>query len=428
MNSIYKIGLSKKFLLVAFPFLIGLVIFLTLRSFSHEAEVVKVKVGSIRNSVTGNVQILAEQTFELITEAQGKVVEVALLPFGKPVEVKEGDVLFELDSSDLNRSLRRVLLGRDSLTKKLKLGSSLAAQLEIERKDLNATREIYNKDGIADLDFEKKVLYLNNLERSVEIEKITNSEALDSYEIEEERLIYELNKRKIKSPITGLLVNSMIKPGDRIFPGQVVGKVLSHERVVKVSLNEDDFNGLNEGQKVGVTLFAYGQHIFEGKIDRLSATIDPTTGRREVFVTLDTAENLPVGASGRAEIIKNEIKQAVIAPRKALLGDSVLVVKNGKVDFVKVRVGARNLEKVEILDGLKAGLQVISETLTYFTRARESAQYCLLGKLLINREPAYFGIGPSICFGSKAFHVYEFIGYYLWHRFLCRNPGPNLRL
>ena len=72
----------------------------------------------------------------------------------------------------------------------------------------------------------------------------------------------------------------MIKPGDRIFPGQVVGKVLSHERVVKVSLNEDDFNGLNEGQKVGVTLFAYGQHIFEGKIDRLSATIDPTTGRR----------------------------------------------------------------------------------------------------------------------------------------------------
>ena len=362
MNSIYKIGLSKKFLLVAFPFLIGLVIFLTLRSFSHEAEVVKVKVGSIRNSVTGNVQILAEQTFELITEAQGKVVEVALLPFGKPVEVKEGDVLFELDSSDLNRSLRRVLLGRDSLTKKLKLGSSLAAQLEIERKDLNATREIYNKDGIADLDFEKKVLYLNNLERSVEIEKITNSEALDSYEIEEDRLIHELNKRKIKSPITGLLVNSMIKPGDRIFPGQVVGKVLSHERVVKVSLNEDDFNGLNEGQKVGVTLFAYGQHIFEGKIDRLSATIDPTTGRREVFVTLETAENLPVGASGRAEIIKNEIKQAVIAPRKALLGDSVLVVKNGKVDFVKVTVGARNLEKVEILDGLKAGLQVISET------------------------------------------------------------------
>ena len=139
MNSIYKIGLSKKFLLVAFPFLIGLVIFLTSRSFSHEADVVKVKVGSIRNSVTGNVQILAEQTFELITEAQGKVVKVALLPFGKPVEVKEGDVLFELDSSDLNRSLRRVLLGRNSLTKKLKLGSSLAAQLEIERKDLKPT-------------------------------------------------------------------------------------------------------------------------------------------------------------------------------------------------------------------------------------------------------------------------------------------------
>ena len=179
---------------------------------------------------------------------------------------------------------------------------------------------------------------------------------------------------------------------------------------------------------MGVTLFAYGQHIFEGKIDRLSATIDPTTGRREVFVTLETAENLPVGASGRAEIIKNEIKQAVIAPRKALLGDSVLVVKNEKVDFVKVTVGARNLEKVEILGGLKAGLQVISETPHLFHKGESPPNIVFLGNFLINREPAYFGIGPSICFGSKAFHVYEFIGYYLWHRFLCRNPSPNLRL
>ena len=74
-------------------------------------------------------------------------------------------------------------------------------------------------------------------------------------------------------------------------------------------------------------------------------------------------------------------------------------MKNGKVDFVKVRVGARNLEKVEILEGLKAGLQDFDTS--YFTRARESAQYCLLGKLYINREPTYFGIGLRYVLGRK---------------------------
>ena len=79
-------------------------------------------------------------------------------------------------------------------------------------------------------------------------------------------------------------------------------------------------------------------------------------------MNLDTEMDLPVGASGRAEIIKNEIENTVIIPRKALLGNSVLVVKNNSVEIVKVKVGAKNLEKVEIIEGLKVGDQVISET------------------------------------------------------------------
>ena len=251
---------------------------------------------------------------------------------------------------------------QNSHLKRMELGSNLASQLKIEEKEFAAHSAIHQENGISNLEFEKKEKNLEYLEKNLEFEKISNFETSKSFEIEIERLMKELEKKQISSPISGILVSSSIKPGDMVFGGNIVGKLVSNQKVVQVSLNEEDFVGLKEKQKAGVSLFAFGKAVFEGKVDRLAGTIDPATGRRNIFVNLDTEIDLPVGASGRAEIIKNEIDKTIIIPRKALLGDSVLVVKNNSVEVVKVKVGAKNLEKVEIMDGLKVGDQVISET------------------------------------------------------------------
>ena len=354
--------ISKKFILGICILVVLIMLYLVFNGFNHEATVVNTREGSIRDSVTGNVRILAEKTFDLRSETQGRVLKSILLPYGKPVEVQKGQILFELDSSDLNRSLRQVLLRQDSHLKRINLGSNLAAQLKIEEKEFAAHSAIHKEKGIANLEFEKKEKNLEYLEKSLKYEKISNYETSKSFEIEIERLMKELEKKQITSPISGILVSSSITPGDMVFGGNIVGKLVSHQKVVQVSLNEEDFVGLQEKQKAGVTLFAFGKEVFEGTVDRLGGTIDPATGRRNIFVNLDTEIDLPVGASGRAEIIKNEIEKTVIVPRKALLGNSVLVVKNNSVEIVKVKVGAKNLEKVEIIEGLKVGDQVICET------------------------------------------------------------------
>ena len=354
--------ISKKFILGICILVVLIMLYLVFNGFNHEAAVVKTREGSIRDSVTGNVRILAEKTFDLRSETQGRVLKSILLPYGKPVEVQEGQILFELDSSDLNRSLRQVLLRQDSHLKRIKLGSNLASQLKIEEKEFAAHSAIHKENGIANLEFEKKEKNLEYLEKSLEYEKISNYETSKSFQIEIERLMKELDKKQITSPISGILVSSSITPGDMVFGGNIVGKLVSHQKVVQVSLNEEDFVGLQEKQKAGVTLFAFGKKVFEGTVDRLAGTIDPATGKRNIFVNLDTEIDLPVGASGRAEIIKNEIEKTVIIPRKALLGNSVLVVKNNSVEIVRVKVGAKNLEKVEIIKGLKVGDQVICET------------------------------------------------------------------
>ena len=332
--------------------------------FTREALVSIVKIGDIRDSVSGNVRVLAERTFKLRSETQAKLEYAELIPFGKPVLVDKNQTLFSMNTDDLMRNLERTLLSKSSHEKRLKIGSSTSLQLELEEKNLESFKILSkeNSNDISEFELESKINLVERLRRILEIEKTNNEEKTKSLNLEIDRIEHELQKRKIISPIKGTLVSSLVKKGDTIFGGQVLGEVQSNERVVEVTLNEEDFAGIKEGQKVGVTIFSFGNEIFEGVVDRISANVDPVTGRRKLFVNLSENETLPVGSSGRAEIIKKEIKGATILPRKALLGSSVFAVRDGKVTQVKVEVGAKNLEFVEIIKGLKPRDLVISET------------------------------------------------------------------
>ena len=332
--------------------------------FTRNAVVSIVQKGDIRDSVSGNVRVLAEQSFQLRSETQSKLEYAALIPFGKPIPVDNNQTLYLMNTEDLERSLERTRLTQSSHEKRLKTGSTIGLQLELEERNLESFKILSQENGndISEFELESKINFVERLRRQYELEKISNEETTKSLNLEINRIQHELEKHKIRSPIQGTLVSSSVKAGDTIFSGQVLGEVQSDNRIIEVTLNEEDFAGINEGQQVGVTIFSFGNKIFEGVVSRLTANVDPATGRRKLFVKLTSSENLPVGSSGRAEIIKREITGTTIIPRKALLGASVFIVQDGTVSQKKVEVGAKNLEFVEITKGLKPKDMVISET------------------------------------------------------------------
>ena len=332
--------------------------------FTRNAVISVVRKGDIRDSVSGNVRVLAEQSFQLRSETQSKLEYAALIPFGKPISVDNNQTLYRMNTEDLERRLERTRLAQSSHEKRLKTGSTIGLQLELEEQNLESFKILSQENGndISEFELESKINFVERLRREYELEKISNEETTKSLNLEINRIQNELEKHKIRSPIQGTLVSSSVKAGDTIFSGQVLGEVQSDNRIIEVTLNEEDFAGINEGQKVGVTIFSFGNKIFEGVVSRLTANVDPATGRRKLFVNLTSREDLPVGSSGRAEIIKREINGTTIIPRKALLGASVFIVEDGTVSQKKVEVGAKNLEFVEITKGLKPKDLVISET------------------------------------------------------------------
>jgi RND family efflux transporter MFP subunit len=344
--------------------LVVMVIQLAQEKLQRDAFVNTVKIGSIRDSVSGNLNVLPTLSFQLKAETQSKVKYAALIPFGKPIQVDENQTLYLMDTTDLDRSLERTILSQASHQKRLKIGSSIELQLKLEEKNLNALQTLFEENGqdVSEFELESKQNLVERLRRQHELETINDEEKSQTFTLEIDRIQEELKKRRIISPIKGTLISSSVKKGDTIFGGQTMGEVQANERIIEVTLNEEDFAGLKEGQKVGVTLFSFGNEILEGVVSTLTANVNSANGHRKLFVKLNSNKILPVGSSGRAEIIKQEIQDTLIIPRKALLGNSVFTVRDGKTLQVQVETGAKNLEYVEIKKGLKANELVISET------------------------------------------------------------------
>ena len=154
---------------------------------------------------------------------------------------------------------------------------------------------------MSEFELESKENHVERLRRQIKHEIISHEETTKALELEIDRIKQELRKRKIISPIKGTLVTSSVKKGDTIFGGQILGEIQSNDRIIEVTLNEEDFAGIKEGQKVGVTIFSFGNEILEGVVSTLSASVNSANGQRKLFVELDTKHTLPVGSSGRAE-------------------------------------------------------------------------------------------------------------------------------
>ena len=128
-------------------------------------------------------------------------------------------------------------------------------------------------------------------------------------------------------------------------------------------MNEEDFEGVEIGLVAGVSFFSQGNTVFDANVSALSATVESNSGMRKVYLSLvNQIDAIPVGSSGRAEIIKSEKNKALLIPRKALVGDFVVIEEKGIAKFREVTIGAKNLLTVEVLDGLKEGEKVVVET------------------------------------------------------------------
>jgi RND family efflux transporter MFP subunit len=323
----------------------------------------KITIGNIKESVTGNIKILARKTSNLKSNLPGIVKTVAKLPLNRSVSILKGHPIVKLDTSDLNRTLSQLITSKINLQKSINAGSIFKLELKIEEEELAAILKLSEGQHISSIDLKKKKAIINRLKTKVIQEDISNEEELSQLNFKILELETQMEKMTIRSPIDGELIHSFVSPGDLVSAGQLLATVISHDKIVEASLNEEDFKGLKEGLPAAVTLFSTGNKVIDGNVQRLASSVDSQTGRRLAYLEINAKTNsIPTGASGRVEIIIEKKINRLLVPKKALIGNSVFVVKNNKAYAREIEIGTENFNYVEVTKGLKEGEIVVTET------------------------------------------------------------------
>jgi RND family efflux transporter MFP subunit len=307
--------------------------------------------------------------------------------------VRQGDVLAEIEP-DVNQAQS--------------LSDVQASVKDTELKLQDAERDYTMQKALFD-----QGLLGHDAYRSSEIKRDQAKEALRAaqmrYQIVEDRGIpisgnASSQNARVTAPMSGVVIKKGVELGETVTSGVSsfnAGTVLFtvadlKSLIIRVNLNEVDIAKVHVGQPVRVTLDAYPQKIFTGKVTFVAPSAD-LVEKIKVFkieVTLDElGEAFRTGMSANVEILGEKRDKAVSIPLEALQkrdGQTVAYrlkanldpkklaeAKDGLTgrnkfiwlsdhwkdyfDVVPVSAGIATLERVEIMAGLKSGEQVSLE-------------------------------------------------------------------
>jgi len=191
---------------------------------------------------------------------------------------------------------------------------------------------------------------------------------------EGEAIVYVLNDvpgmdykpGPVPSPISGVVGKVYVEVGQTVGPQTPIANVANYSEWVKVKapISDQDLLFVKKNSRAIVTLTAYPDRTFEGKVTNISPILDPFTRTATVEVTLPNPERKLLPGMACAIKLVLEEKDGVIAlPLNAVFLEGekrVFVVENETAHLRKVEVGLIGDELVEISSGLKAGEKVIT--------------------------------------------------------------------
>jgi RND family efflux transporter MFP subunit len=328
------------------------------------AKVVQVVRGTAVNAVPGSVTVDAEYQMDLKSEVGGRIIK-SELDEGK--HVNEGDFLIQLDTGDLKLDIEKTQSDYDAFKNRIAVGSQIQLQLDSARADLANSERLLKLGGMSETDLDKERRSVQQIEQQLKLEQVANQNENDTYENTLKVKNRELEKMTIKAPFDGVVSQVLARPGDLISESAPIATVISTSRTVVARISEENFAGIRIGQKAVVRFLTYGDETYPATVNKILPTADPATQRYEVFLKTDLPlEKLVPGLTGEVSITVGEHANALIVPRRALLGDSLFVVKDGRVRLRKVSVGYVGLNVVEVTSGVDEGDEVITEELDTF--------------------------------------------------------------
>lgn len=215
--------------------------------------------------------------------------------------------------------------------------------------------------------FETAQQHLKSLQTVGRTEQLKSAQAqMDAAKAHYQSAEAQVSYAEVRSPISGVVSDRPINIGDLASSGSALLSVVDISQVVaRASIPEQQAAQIAVGMPA--TISGPGGEL-TGKVTVLSPAVDPNTTTLQIWIEApNPGEHLKPGSTVQVSIDAGAIPGAIVVPVAALLaseegGEKVMIAgSDGLAHERPVKVGVRSGDDVQILSGIKAGEQVITQ-------------------------------------------------------------------
>jgi multidrug efflux system membrane fusion protein len=307
-------------------------------------QVQKIVRGDYEARVTYSGDVRARFETALGFRVGGKLVE-RYVDVGS--EVKPGTLLARLDAQDLQLN---TLSAQSQLA---------AAQSDFDqaRADLARYKELFEKKFISQAEYDRRV----NID-SVAQARLEQAKA--QLGVTRNQAVYS----QLRADRAGVITAVEAEAGQVVAAGQTVMKIARlEEKEVVISVPEHRLAEVQATQQIAITLWAYPNRPYQGRVREISPGADAVTRTYTVKVAvLDADANMRLGMTATVQLQRQFSGEITLVPLGALYQKereaAVWVVDpaSGSVRLAPVVVGEYRESTVTVTSGLKDGDLVVT--------------------------------------------------------------------
>ena len=293
-----------------------------------QVEAAKVLAAPLSEQITAIGTLLSDELVTVSSEISGRLEEIHFEE-GKPVE--KNAPLFTLDGSVYRAQL-----------------ADVEAKLKLSEQTYQRTTQLFS----------------NKYATAQSADEAASNLAVTTAAVELARV--QLEKTRIVAPFSGIVGLRRVSVGEYITAGQALVNLEAIDPVkADFRVPEKFLPAIRVGQTIHIKIDAFPDETFEGKVYAIDPRLD-VAGRsllvRAILPNKD--QRLRPGLFARVTVLLQRKEDALSVPEQAIVpqGDSQYVFKivDGKAQLTKVVIGTRREGRVEIVEGLDVGDEVVT--------------------------------------------------------------------
>jgi len=339
--------------------LLALTAWILLRPRATEVQVALASAtggGSVSGAgITANGYVVARTKASVSAKVLGRL---EYLGVSEGSQVRQGEVIARIESADY----RAALDAAQARTEQLRVEAEQAT------RDRDRAEKLHRQGVLSDNDMEGARTRQSSLDAQYQGAKA-----------EMKLAAINLENTQVRAPFSGTVLRKDAEVGEIVAPSSAGGGLTRTAIVtmadlstleVEVDVNEAYIAQVRNGQAARITLDAYPDTTFAGRVRQVVPTADRQKATVQVKVSiLDRDPRILPEMGAKVEFARGEGELATAAPRRVLVpsaavarsgdGAKVWVVVDGKVSARAVDVGPARGDQVEIRRGLDGGESVV---------------------------------------------------------------------